>query len=66
MGRWSGAGEDPGPQVGLGLLWGYYSVNQLIFALVQGHYLVNLNVVLFVDSQDHCQVEQVVLTAPEK
>jgi len=52
-------GESPGQQVGFGLPRGHYTVDQVTFALVQGHNLVNLNHVPFVGAQDQYQFEQV-------
>jgi len=52
-------GENPGQQVGFGLLQGDSAVDQVTVAPAQGYYPVNLNHVPFVGAQDHYQVEQV-------
>jgi len=59
-------GESPGQQVGFGLPWGHYAVDQVTFAPAQGHYRVNLNHRPFVGAQDHYLVEQVHPDRPQE
>ena len=59
-------GESPRQQVGFGLPRGQYAVDQVTFALVLCHYLVNLNHIAFVGAQDHYQVEEVHPDPPQE
>ena len=60
------SGVNPGQPVGFGLPPVHYAVDQVTFALAQGHYPVNLNHVSFVGVQDHYQVEQVHENPPQE
>ena len=66
MGLRLGAGKNPGQQVGFGLPWGDYAVDQVTFVPAHSHDPVNLNHVPFVAAQDHYQVEEVHPDPPQE